>query len=204
LALLTIFLLRIIVGKQIVGIQTFGVPMVDDTLMAYVLELRMMMHVLWKIHVMTQEQHLSRFEGGFSLLQVGILRMLFHEGQLTSGELSRRFSLDPSTLVPTINTLEEKLLILRGSDPNDRRRIPLELTEEGIRIVKNLPDIQEDDPLVIAMRAIGVEKSRNLLELLCEMVHSLPQAQSAELLHNIKIRLNALGVKEEDLICQQS
>jgi DNA-binding MarR family transcriptional regulator len=135
---------------------------------------------------------------------VGILRMLFHEGQLTSGELSRRFSLDPSTLVPAINTLEEKLLILRGADPNDRRRVPLALTEEGIRIVKNLPNIQEDDPLVIAMRAIGVEKSRHLLELLCEMVHNLPQEQNAELVHNIKIRLNALGVKEEDLICQQS
>jgi hypothetical protein len=37
--------------------------MVDDKLVAYVLELRMLMHVLWKIHVMTQEQHLSVLKG---------------------------------------------------------------------------------------------------------------------------------------------
>ena len=43
---------------------------------------------------------------------------------LTSSELSRKFQVDPSTLVPTVNGLEKRGLIYRTRDTNDRRRQP--------------------------------------------------------------------------------
>ncbi len=177
--------------------------MVDPVLVTHVHELRVLMHILWKTHTLAQEQQLASYEDGFSLLQVSILRMLFHERDLTPSELSRRFRVDPSTLVPAINTLEEKQLVVRGRDPNDRRRVPLSLTERGIYIVNNLPGIGEDDPLLIAMNGIGKEKARLLLELMCETIHHLPVEPDSEMMQHVKIRLEALGVKEEDLICQQ-
>lgn len=186
-----------------IGTQMVGVQMVDPELITHVHEMRLLMHILWKTHRLAHEQQLANYEGGMSHLQAGILRMLFHEENLTPSELSRRFHIDPSTLVPTINTLEEKQLITRGRDPNDRRRMPLTLTERGIEVVKNMPGIDENDPLLIAMRGIGEEKTHLLLKLMCETIHHLPGEQDTEMMQHFKSRLEALGAKEEYLICQQ-
>ena len=58
------------------------------------------------------------------------LRLLQHT-PFTLRELSDRMLVTPSTLVPVIDKLESEGLLVRGKDPDDRRRTPLELTERA-------------------------------------------------------------------------
>jgi DNA-binding MarR family transcriptional regulator len=57
-------------------------------------------------------------------------------------------NLDPSTLVPMIDALVVRGLILRGQDPDDRRRIPLILTDEGAKIIRQAEPFDEDSVFI--------------------------------------------------------
>ena len=91
-----------------------------DELLATALETRMLVTVAAKTarHALEQRPELAGADIGW--LQFGILRVLCR-GEKTLSELSRRFLLDPSTLVSSVDALERKKLIKRGHDPRDRR-----------------------------------------------------------------------------------
>ncbi len=112
-------------------------------------------------------------------LQFGILHVLAQEPQ-TIRELSRKFLLDPSTLVPTIDALERKGYVARQRDPNDRRRVPVLLTESAHMM-------HDDDPLFQCLQALGPEKAEQLLMLMRDMVAHLPEGQ--DMLESIVERL---------------
>jgi DNA-binding MarR family transcriptional regulator len=134
------------------------------------------------------------FEGRFgaadiSGLQFGILRSLGHQSN-TISELSRKFMLDPSTLVPVIDTLERKGLVARGKDPNDRRRIPVSLTDQGTNLINSVQLAHEDDVLYQCLDRWGRHKTRILLKLLREVVKHLPDGE--EMLNSVSARLYTL------------
>ena len=53
------------------------------------------------------------------------------EGPMSAGELSQATGLSTAATTTLLDRLEEKGYIRRGRDPEDRRRIRAELTEEG-------------------------------------------------------------------------
>jgi len=165
------------------------------------LELKMLMSVAWKTTTLAYEQWLAREGIDLSGLQSAVLRMVAHEGSNTISELSKRFAVDPSTLVPTVDALERKKLLTRQRDPADRRRVLLSLTEEGQGLIARLPHMIPDDPLLQAVEILGEEKMLKLIELLSQLVSAMPEG--VELLHNALPRLLASGLKEENLLCKQ-
>src|SRR5690349_13332653 len=102
------------------------------------------MSMVTHVAIRNLEDRLRTMNIGISGLQFGILRTL-SGNNFTLSELSKKFMLDPSTLVPVVDALERKGYIVRGKDLNDRRRIPLSVTEEGIAILNNLPFSPEND-----------------------------------------------------------
>jgi DNA-binding MarR family transcriptional regulator len=98
-----------------------------------------------------------------------VMRLLDGETS-TLAELSRVLGIGAAALVPVVDALEAKGFVKRGRDPKDRRRTPLTLTPAGREVLAQVPAVDEDDSLVKGLGALGVEGSRQLLNLLRELV----------------------------------
>jgi DNA-binding MarR family transcriptional regulator len=173
----------------------------DEQLKSNVMELRALLHLVFKADHHAMEKRLASYDAEISRLQFGIMMMLNHHGDQTITELSRTLGVDPSTLVPSVDALERKGLVVRGRDPNDRRRIPLTLTADGLELGHQVRGMGEDDPLVMGLRQIGPEATQRLLALMCRLVHDIPDC--ASMLAGARSRLSAYGAKEEYLVCKQ-
>ncbi len=69
---------------------------------------------------------------GLSMAKLGVLTKLVEAGEpLTLGEIAARLSCVRSNVTQLIDRLEADSLVRRIDDPNDRRSIRAELTQEG-------------------------------------------------------------------------
>ncbi len=139
-------------------------------------EIRILASVLGRLASRSIEERFAATSTDINGLQYGIMRTLAFRS-VTLSDLSRSFVLDPSTLVPVIDALEHKGLISRRRDPNDRRRVPLSLTEKGAAMIKDVPLTHEEDLLFQCLQEMGEEKSAALLSLLREVVTKMPDGE---------------------------
>ena len=72
-----------------------------------------------------------RAEYRFSLAQGAVLGRLDREGARSTSDLAAAERVRPQSMAQTVSELEEEGLVIRRSDPCDRRRALLELTREG-------------------------------------------------------------------------
>lgn len=140
-------------------------------------EIRVLVAQTLKLSVRGLEDRLAAHGAPISGLQYGILRRLEY-GTVTLSELSRRFILDPSTLVRAIDALERKGYLRRDRDPLDRRRAPLTLTEAGTTLLGSMPAFHEDDVLMQALATLGPDRTAALLELLRELMLGMPDGST--------------------------
>jgi DNA-binding MarR family transcriptional regulator len=152
-------------------------------------EIRILTAVMSRISHRAIEERFNAHKADISGLQYGILRTLGHES-FTLSELSRRFMLDPSTLVPVIDALERKGMVARGHDPNDRRRIPISLTPDGANLLHSVPMYNEDDVLYKSLADMGEDKANELRDLLREVVKRMPEGEA--MLESVTSRLYSL------------
>ena len=198
-------------GKQMIGMPNIGMQMTDDLnvngksedeLRTNAIELRTLLSVVFKIVHQALEKRLSQHHGEMSRLQFGVLSMVDHADEpQTISDLSKTLNLDPSTLVPAVDALERKGLIIRQRDPDDRRRIPLSLTEEGKALIHQIREMVKDAPLMVSVGKMEPESLHHLLMLLSELVCHLPEGE--ETLKSAQSRMFAYGAKEEYLVCTQ-
>lgn len=128
-------------------------------------EIRILISIIAKLNLRAMEQRLNETLPGMSVLQYGLLRRLSDE-PCTLSELSNRMLLTPSTLVPAVDKLEREGYLVRGKDPNDRRRTPLIVTEAGRRVLQTIPPIHDDDAFVRSVEALGPVQAERLRALL--------------------------------------
>jgi len=83
-------------------------------------------------------KRLARF-GGLTPMQLMILRVMEGEGRMTASGLSRRVSLSAATLSGMLERLEERGLLLRQRDEEDRRRQWLSVSEAGRALLVAAP-----------------------------------------------------------------
>ncbi|MDX2160207.1 MAG: MarR family winged helix-turn-helix transcriptional regulator [bacterium] len=141
--------------------------------------------------VRSVEEILNGHPAGISNLQFGLLMSLRQEAQ-TSRELSRMFGLDPSTLVPSVNGLVTKGYVQRGTDLQDRRRVPLSITEQGhalIAAIMNHLHDQTHDIIVASLQQMGESKQAQLIALLRELILGLPDGE--QMVQGMIDRMNA-------------
>lgn len=75
--------------------------------------------------------------------QALILKAL-QNGSLTAGELATRVSLSQGTVTDILNRLEKRGRIKRVRDTEDRRRVLVEATEEGLAVLDKSPPLLQE------------------------------------------------------------
>lgn len=135
-------------------------------------ELRALIMLVGKAIMRDLDRRLEASGAGVSGPQFGVMRLLSQESA-TISELSSRMMLTPATLVPVVDALERKGFVQRGTDPRDRRRVPLLLTDAGAQAVARVAEVSETDSLTQALISLGAEKAQQLQMLLRELVNHL-------------------------------
>ena len=139
-------------------------------------EIQLYAALLLKFFNQALEERLHAHGEKISGLQHGVLQMLQFES-LTISEISQRLGLDPSTLVRSVDSLERKGLAQRGSDPHDRRRNPVSLTEKGRGLITAVPVIAITDPTFQALQTHGLESATQLRDLLRNLIKEFPEGK---------------------------
>jgi DNA-binding MarR family transcriptional regulator len=110
-------------------------------------------------------------------LQIGVLRMFQYE-VLTLSTVSQRMGLDPSSIMRIIDALERRGLVLRETDPHDRRRNPIRITDKGAGLLVTVPIISEQDPVFRAIAAQGEGQITQLRDILRAIVTQFPDGRT--------------------------
>jgi MarR family 2-MHQ and catechol resistance regulon transcriptional repressor len=76
--------------------------------------------------------------GELSLTEFGVMEALFHKGDLTAGEVSKRVLLRSGSLTDVIDKLAERGLIRRKVCEEDKRRTYLQLTTAGNALMRKI------------------------------------------------------------------
>lgn len=76
---------------------------------------------------------------GLTNAQLFALRCLAGGTRMSAGMLARAMDARPNALTPVLQRLEAHRLIRRRPDPRDGRRVLLELTAAGLRVLRNAP-----------------------------------------------------------------
>lgn len=71
--------------------------------------------------------------------QLATLRQLGRYGPLPAGRLARGIAVSQATITGVVDRLEERGLVTRSRDSRDRRRVVVDLTEAGLRVVASSP-----------------------------------------------------------------
>lgn len=105
---------------------------------------------------------------GFSQYHYGVLALLGEQARKAQSSVAEALGVDPSQLVGILDGLEERELIARHRDPDDRRRHVISLTAAGRRQLVRLRATFEDleDEL---LSPLDVESRKSLHSLLLRL-----------------------------------
>jgi MarR family transcriptional regulator, organic hydroperoxide resistance regulator len=112
---------------------------------------------------------------GISGPQLWALKILSQEGGLNLGHLSSKMYLRPSTVTGVIDRLENKGLVVRTRDPDDRRVVKVKLTPAGEDQVKKAPNPVQGK-MIYGLRKLN----KNELNVIHESVKRLTVIAEAE------------------------
>jgi len=96
----------------------------------------------------------------------GILRILNANPGVTQQALAGTLGMMPSRLVDFVDEMEERKLVERREDPNDRRRYALHLTEKGRATLEGVGQIAREHSQALLAALSGEERLQlaNLLQ----------------------------------------
>lgn len=112
-------------------------------------------------------------ERGFTEQQWRVLRILNEMGTLEATSLARHCALLMPSLTRIIKALEEQALIQRTKDANDRRRLHISLTTEGMQLIAS--ESGRTEAVYDSIEEyLGPDKTRQLLNLLSDLAAMEP------------------------------
>jgi DNA-binding MarR family transcriptional regulator len=106
-------------------------------------------YLLARLGLAFKQQALASSEAsGFELSDYPVLAILSEGARETQATIADALDLDPSRLVALLDSLEERDLVVRQRDPNDRRRHVVSITSTGLQELTRMRTIVnkvEDD-----------------------------------------------------------
>jgi DNA-binding MarR family transcriptional regulator len=110
-----------------------------------------------------------------TLVQVRVLRRLAKEPQ-SLGQLGTELALAPPSMTRLADRLEERALIERQRDLEDRRKVVATLTDEGRRLVSAIPFL-EGTAIRVAVDRMKVADRERIAAALREFTAAVRQAE---------------------------
>lgn len=107
-------------------------------------------------------------------VQYGILNCLWCNDGLTASQIAHNLSLDGSTITGILDRMENKELLMRVPDPNDRRAIRVVLTEKGFRLRNPIEKVVEEANQFLLSVFSQKEQAQfhHFLEMIAEHINS--------------------------------
>jgi DNA-binding MarR family transcriptional regulator len=102
----------------------------------------------------------------------GILRLLRLAAGISQQELSTRLQIHPSRLVAILDNLEQRELVERKPNPQDRRLYSLHLTKDGGEILERIGMVAREHQDALLATLSGEERGK-----LTELLHRIADAQ---------------------------
>lgn len=97
--------------------------------------------------------------------QFYVLELLYHKGDLKIKEIVEKTFSSGGTMTVIIDNLEKEQLIIRKSDPKDRRASLISITEKGYSVVEKVFSNHIEN-LEKVLGVLGKSEKENLIELL--------------------------------------
>ncbi|GAA0728938.1 MarR family winged helix-turn-helix transcriptional regulator [Clostridium malenominatum] len=98
-----------------------------------------------------------------------VLERLYFNNPLKFADISKKYTIPPSTLTGILDRLEKKNLILRLRSIEDRRSIEIKVTDKGEEIIKK--HIKEDECFINnLLDSLDINKREVFLSLLEELI----------------------------------
>jgi len=123
-------------------------------------------HLLKRLGFIIKDRYLEAFEAtGVGPSHYAVLALLEEEPRETQGMIADALGYDRSHLVGILDELEERKLLERRRDPDDRRRHLVSLTPEGKQALRELRAVVKrvDDEVFAPLDAEQRETLRELL-----------------------------------------
>lgn len=119
-------------------------------------------------------------EYGVTVPQLLCMLKLDELGALTIKELSEEIFLSPSTLVGIVDRLEKHGLVFRRRSVKDRRKVRVELTDDGRKLVEKSPSPLQDGLAQGIDRLPELERATIALSLekILELMEGIPAAEA--------------------------
>jgi DNA-binding MarR family transcriptional regulator len=95
------------------------------------------------------------------------------------GKLAKRAELSSGAMTNRLDRLEEAGLVRRLPDPNDRRALEVELTEEGLRVWESSVGVQHEKEALVAS-ALDDEEKAQLNALLRRLMLTFERLEAAK------------------------
>jgi len=115
--------------------------------------------------------------GGVGSTGLSLLGRLYRGGPSTASELAAREGLQPQSLTRTLQLLEERGLISRETDEDDRRRSTITIMDTGLQLLQKVMRSREAW-LARAMASTLSPTERELLRLAASLLERLADADT--------------------------
>lgn len=106
---------------------------------------------------------------GLSGPQLICLRQLASDGPMQTNHLADAVNLSPATVCGILNRLEQRGLVIRERQTDDRRRVLVELSEAGLDTVDHAPPPLHDS-FLFKLRALPQRQQDNIKKTLTRIV----------------------------------
>lgn len=117
----------------------------------------------------------QRYQGIFARLipdlttmQFAVLVRLDQRGAMSQNLLGREASMDAATVKGVVMRLQALGLVQRMADPGDKRRLTVEITEEGRALVRRMYDLAEQ-AMDVALAPLSASERATLMALLSRL-----------------------------------
>jgi len=129
--------------------------------------------VLWKAARALEAYARQNIEDlGICQSDFGVLEALLHKGPLAVNALGAKVLLTSGSITTAIDRLEQKQLVVRRSDPEDRRARVVHLTGKGERVIRKL-FAEHEEAIEAAVRSLSATERIHLTNLLRKLGRGL-------------------------------
>ena len=107
---------------------------------------------------------LEKIVNDFTKGEIGVLRYLSNNKEVNSKDLSEFLEVSTARVASILNSLENKKLIIRESDLDDKRKTLVNITDDGVKLTQEMKD-EISKRIEYIIKEIGVEEFKKYLDM---------------------------------------